>query len=353
MNKVSTMRRQGEDKERDGEGDDLSSRPLLKRKDGTMSWKKLNASFTSDDAEMLGKSMVPLVGSVSALCLLPVLLGQNRGGTIIGDALSKAFRGGVPGFFAAIVQIASLMWLRTLMNYQIKTGKSWREAVEILYKEGGVARFYSGLVPALALVPLSRFGDVAANAGVLSLLGGSSWIPIALQTAAASAAAAGWRAVLMPLNVLKTNMQANGRDAMPMIRRHVEKEGAYSVFFKGTVATIVATWAGHYPWFATANQLDSMLAVPAKKNVLLSLLRNAFIGCVASAVSDIVSNSIRVVNAYRQVHPDDLTYSEAVQRILEEGGPRALFLRGLSVKVFANMLNSIVFNVLVKLWTGA
>ena len=40
--------------------------------------------------------------------------------------------------------------------------------------------------------------------------------------------------VLMPLTVLKTNLQANGKQAMPQIRKQVKRDGVYSVFFKGT-----------------------------------------------------------------------------------------------------------------------
>ena len=155
----------------------------------------------------------------------------------------------------------------------------------------------------------------------------------------------------MPLTVLKTNLQANGKQAMPQIRKQVKRDGVYSVFFKGTVATIVATWAGHYPWFATANQLEAMIP-KNRSSVFMQLLRNAIIGCIASIVSDLVSNSIRVVNAYRQVHDEDLSYSEAAKRIVKEGGLNALLFRGLSIKVIANCLNSIVFNILVKMWMG-
>lgn len=68
------------------------------------------------------------------------------------------------------IQVVSLMWLRTTMNYQYRYGTSTREAMRALYKDGGVLRFYRGLAPALFQGPLSRFGDTASNAGCLSLL---------------------------------------------------------------------------------------------------------------------------------------------------------------------------------------
>jgi hypothetical protein len=39
-----------------------------------------------------------------------------------------------------------------------------------LYRDGGVRRFYRGVLPALLQGPLSRFGDTAANTGVLTFM---------------------------------------------------------------------------------------------------------------------------------------------------------------------------------------
>lgn len=58
--------------------------------------------------------------------------------------------------------------------------------------------------------PLCRFGDTAANAGMLSLLAefeATRSLPLGLQTVAASAAAGCWRLLLLPLDAVKTMMQ--------------------------------------------------------------------------------------------------------------------------------------------------
>lgn len=39
-----------------------------------------------------------------------------------------------------------------------------------LYKQGGIRRFYAGLPAALLHAPAARFGDTAANDGVMYLL---------------------------------------------------------------------------------------------------------------------------------------------------------------------------------------
>ena len=52
------------------------------------------------------------------------------------------------------------MWLRTTMNYQFKNGGSTISTIKLLYREGGIPRFYRGVGFALINAPLSRFGDI-------------------------------------------------------------------------------------------------------------------------------------------------------------------------------------------------
>jgi hypothetical protein len=248
------------------------------------------------------------------------------------------------------VQIGSLMWLRTTINSQYKTGATLRATLRALWREGGVGRFYRGFAPAIALVPLSRFGDTAANAGMLALLEGSAWFGnVALKTAAASAASMVWRALLMPLVVLKTALQVGGRGALAETRRKVVRLGVFATFFNGAVATMVAQFLGHWPLWTASNALEQW--VPRAEGAqAVALLRAACIGCAASILSDAITNSIRVVNTFRQTSEEDLTYGESVRRVIAEGGVIGLFTRGLGAKMLVNCLNSIVFKVLIKLW---
>ena len=72
-----------------------------------------------------------------------------------------------------------------------------------------------GFLPALLQGPLSRFGDTAANVGVLSLLEAHSdetrSLPAAVKTVASASAATLWRVGLMPLDTTKTMLQAGAR----------------------------------------------------------------------------------------------------------------------------------------------
>ena len=57
------------------------------------------------------------------------------------------------------------------MNYQYRYGTSTTQAINTLHADGGFTRYYQGLTAALVQGPVSRFGDTAANAGILALLG--------------------------------------------------------------------------------------------------------------------------------------------------------------------------------------
>merc|ERR1712232_1218176 len=89
---------------------------------------------------------------------------------VLQKAGKRALGGGLPGAAAMGIQVTTLMWMRTTMNYQYRHGTSTFDAFRHLYKEGGIRRFYRGYGPAILQAPLSRFGDTAANAGMLALL---------------------------------------------------------------------------------------------------------------------------------------------------------------------------------------
>lgn len=141
---------------------------------------------------------------------------------ILSAAGKKALGGGLPGMAAMGIQVMSLMWLRTTVNYQYKNGTSTMDALRTLYKEGGVRRFYRGVGPALIQGPMSRFGDTAANAGTLALFdsyASTKDLPVAVKTFGASTVAACWRIFLMPVDACKTILQVTNRSSNHSFRR--------------------------------------------------------------------------------------------------------------------------------------
>ena len=229
--------------------------------------------------------------------------------------------------------------------------------------EGGIGRLYQGLPFALIQGPLTRFGDTAANAGILALLESlpeTQSLPLPIKTAIGSISAGTWRIILMPVDTSKTAMQVEGAEGLSTLLGLVQKEGP-SVLYQGAVAQAAATAVGHFPWFLTYNVLNAQLPeVSSADDLLLSLLRSATLGFSASCVSDVCSNSLRVIKTTKQTARlgksqedgdeaiGDLSYPEIVGMIIENDGIGGLFGRGLQTRLITNSIQGAVFSVLWK-----
>jgi Mitochondrial carrier protein len=273
---------------------------------------------------------------------------------IFTKASKKALGGGKAGAAAAVVQVTALMWLRTAMNYQYVYGGNLSTSLQTLWDQGGIARLYQGLPFALIQGPLTRFGDTAANVGVLALLETQTDLPLPLKTAIGSAVAGLWRIVLLPIDTSKTAMQVEGKEGLDRLINRVKETGP-SPLYQGALASASATAAGHFPWFFTYNFLNEQIPmVTATDDLLLSLFRSAFLGLCASCVSDCCSNSLRVIKTTKQTAGlavdgnDKLTYPQVVASILETDGWIGLFGRGLQTRLLTNAIQGAAFSVLWK-----
>lgn len=268
------------------------------------------------------------------------------------DKVKKdALGGGLPGMVAMGLQVSTLMWLRTTLNYQYRYGSSMSQAMRTLYQQGGIRRFYQGYAFAMVQAPLSRFGDTASNAGILTLLNHfpeTRDSPLAFKTACASITAGLFRIVLMPVDTMKTMMQVEGTRGWPLLKTKLQERGP-SVLFHGSLAASLATLVGHYPWFLTYNSLNAYLPTPDASERMKILSRSAFIGFTASMISDSVSNSVRVVKTTRQTSAIPLSYRKTIQMILSNDGWGGLFGRGLKTKIMTNGIQGLMFSVFWKL----
>ncbi|KAG9198078.1 hypothetical protein G6514_000580 [Epicoccum nigrum] len=267
-------------------------------------------------------------------------------------ALMRALGGGLSGAAAMVLQVLLLMPIRTIMNYQYRHGTSLTVATKTLYQDGGYGRYYAGMGAALFQGPIARFGDTAANAGILALLQSNGYLaglPSPIKTIFASLCAAAFRMILTPIDTLKTTLQAEGSRGTALLRQRIKTDGIGSLWW-GSFATAAATFVGHYPWFATYNLLSEAITEPPRSDIIPWLLRAAFIGFCASVVSDTISNSLRVVKTYRQVHDTQISYTEAARRVIRQDGRRGLFGRGLKTRIIANGLQGILFSILWKLF---
>ena len=217
-----------------------------------------------------------------------------------------------------------------------------------MYADGGIPRFYRGVLPALIQGPLSRFGDTAANTGMMTLMNSMDVtrdLPVAAKTVSASAAAASFRIFLMPIDTVKTTMQVTGKFSNVITK---VKSSGVPVLYHGSLAAASATFVGHYPWFFTFNYLSSVIPEPEDGETVKKLGRRALLGFCSSAVSDTCSNSIRVVKVYKQSSEVAISYPEAVQAVIKESGLKGLFFRGLETKILANGMQGILFSILWK-----
>jgi hypothetical protein len=170
---------------------------------------------------------------------------------LLRNAAKRGLGGGLHGAVAGVVQVLTLMWLRTIINYQSRYGTSFVRAVTILYNEGGVARFYRGLTFALIQAPMSRFVSTAANDGVEVLLASleatSQW-GLGRTTVVASIVVGIWRMIIMPIDTCKTVLQVDSRDGFRNLMRRV-RAGKIGVLYQGAVANAMSSVMGHYPWY--------------------------------------------------------------------------------------------------------
>ncbi|RDW67622.1 mitochondrial carrier-6 [Coleophoma cylindrospora] len=295
-------------------------------------------------------------GIIGVLVLAVFIKGWvDAGGDVEFDlkgALKRALGGGLSGAAAMVLQVLLLMPLRTIMNYQYRFGTSFTAATKTLYEDGGFWRYYQGMGAALIQGPVSRFGDTAANAGILALLQSNSYLkdlPSPIKTIFASLCAAGFRMILTPVDTLKTTLQVQGSRGTAVLRQRIKANGIGSLWW-GAFATAAATFVGHYPWFATYNFLSENIPEPSKKTLIVWLLRLAFIGFMASIVSDSISNSLRVVKTYRQVNDTKVSYTEAARLVVLQDGLIGLFGRGLGTRILCNGLQGLLFSILWKLF---
>ena len=262
----------------------------------------------------------------------------------LNKSFKKAIGGGIAGSSAMAIQITSLMWLRTTMNYQYRYGGDISESIKKLYLDGGIRRFYRGYAPAILIGPLSRFGDTASNAYVVDYFEKSN-LPIYIQTLCGSIVASSWRAFLMPIDAVKTTLQVEGKNGLKLLKKKIKLKNP-SILYQGTLASMSATFVGHYPWFLTYNILNEKL--PKYDNNYKNFLRNAFIGFNSAVISDCFSNSLRVIKTVKQTNNKVISYKDTVNNIIKTDGISGLFGRGLKTRILTNGIQGIMFTVCWK-----
>jgi len=269
---------------------------------------------------------------------------------LLNKSFERAVGGGLAGTTAMGVQVCSLMWLRTTVNYQYRNGTKFQETLKILYNQGGIRRFYRGVGPALLQAPLSRFGDTAMNTGVMYYLNHNEKtkdLPLSLKTFCGSLGAGLWRINLMPIDTCKTVLQVEGNKGISVLKNKIKTNGICALYH-GSMGAFGATLIGHFPWFYTYNFLSENIPKPEEGETLKKLSRYALIGFSSSLVSDSISNSARVVKTTRQTNTVSKSYIEIVKEIVKKDGVVSLMNRGLKTKILSNGVQGLLFMVIWK-----
>lgn len=276
-----------------------------------------------------------------------------------------AFLEGMAGAKAMATDVVLLIWLRTVMNRQFRHGGSMTDTIRLLYREGGVRRFYRGFTFAIIEAPLSRGVGAAANYATLHMLSRSETahhMPLVLKTAISSLAVASFRILYYPLDTAKTILQVEGASGLRLLRRKVRNHG-FSVLYHGSSYAILGAAVKHTLWFTTYNYLSAYLVKAASMRaakvepaadaepqaapgLLHQVLQNALIGLSCAVVTNIIANPLSVLKAYKQTHTDGVTYTRAFKDIVGKHGMLHLFKRGIGTRLWVDAINSMVFTAL-------
>lgn len=127
--------------------------------------------------------------------------------------------------YSSFIQVLTLMSLRTTMNYQYRHGGDFWPTFKKLYHEGGIARLYRGIIPAMMILFTSKFGDAFTNELVKQLYLGNPYLastPIIFRTIAASVLNLSWKLITLPIDQWKTYKQVHGADGAQILINNVK-----------------------------------------------------------------------------------------------------------------------------------
>ena len=295
------------------------------------------------------------------------------------------------------LQVCSTMWLRTTLNYQYKNRLSFTNTLKILYKEGGISRFYRGFTPNLIHTPLARFGDIYANFAILhyfknleNLENNNNNINnqfnsninnhinidnynLAIYTFYGSILSGLWRVSILPLDTCKIICQVQGKNGYNILRNKINV-GGLRVLYYGGLGAFSSTIISYFPWFLTYNYLNNFIDSNNKKilfsnsnilndkdvnikqnsdikqypdskynnDTINNLCKYTFICFTSSVISDIVSNFINVIKVSKQSSKNLLSYDKVINNIINKNGYKELFTRGLKTRIIINGIQGVI-----------
>lgn len=270
------------------------------------------------------------------------------------STLKAGMKGGLAGMLAGLLQVACLMWIRTIMNHQYYHGGGFVETMQSLYIEGGIPRFYQGVTFAAMQVPLARFGDTFSQSAVAASLVSFGLAKHGLATGVIVATiCALWRLCIAPLDTLKLTAQVHGTSAGKLFGRRLQ-EGGLSELWSGALAMFALIWVGSIPFWTTYNAV--MQYWPDSHYEPMHVFRNGVAGVLASLACDIVSNWLRVLKVKRQAAEVGSVSIEGYFRdardVIRKDGLYGLVFRGMFTKLAAGAIQGAFFSVFWNMLLG-
>lgn len=243
------------------------------------------------------------------------------------------------GFGTGLVQVSSLLWLRTVTNYQYKHGISMKNAFKNLYNDGGIFRFYRGYIPAIVTASICKMGDLngyyLVNDPNLNLNLNNFEKNIIIASISNTT-----RFIVMPIDTLDMFLQVEGSNGMKMLKNKIKTDGIQTLYH-GCSMWLTTNFIGSFVWFGTYQTLEPIFT---KKNNF----NNAIIGFGSSMMSDIATNPLRSLKVYKQSNHISINYLDSFKEMVHDKGIINMMTRGLFTRVMTHGIQSAMFVVVWK-----
>ena len=252
------------------------------------------------------------------------------------NSTDKAIKTGVT---TGIIQVSSLLWLRTINNYQYKYGTNLSNTFKILYKNGGPLRFYRGYIPSLFVASSCKFGDL--NAYYYSKEANFKEIEKLLFISSVSSII---KLSIVPIDTLDVFLQVEGKPGAKMLYNKINTYGP-RVLYYGITPWISNNFIGTFSWFGVHNYLDNKYKNDDSLNFNI---KNGLIGLSASVTSDLLTNPFRILKIQKQSNSNNVGYITSINTIIKTDGYSALLFRGLKTRLLIHGVQNVFFTIVWK-----
>jgi len=245
------------------------------------------------------------------------------------------------GATSGIIQVSSLLWLRTINNYQYRYGTDISTTFKTLYNSGGVLRFYKGYIPSLIVASNCKFAEL--NGYYYSKHNNFSEKEQLLFISTISSLT---KLSLVPIDTLDVVLQVEGKKGINILKTKIKKNG-YNVLYYGATPWILNNFIGTYIWFNVHNYLDFKYKDEYKNGVKFNV-KNGLIGLVSSLSSDIVTNPLRILKINKQANSTSISYMSTIKDIHQTKNYSEFFLRGLKTRMIIHGIQNVAFVIIWK-----